>query len=104
MSTKTISVSIPHRLSQDEARSRLQNGITDLKTKFGGQVGTVDETWTGNQMAFRFAVMGQAVTGRVDVQPDVVKLDVDLPFLIAMLADRIRPQIEQEGRKLLEKK
>ena len=101
MSTKPLSVSIPHRLGQDAARAKLQTGLADLKTKFGANLADVQETWNGNQMAFRFAVMGQSVTGRVDVLPDVVKLDIDLPFFLAMLAENLKPRIEQEGRKLL---
>ena len=101
---RTITISIPHRLTQDEARTRLQKGITDLKTRHAASIAQVDETWTGNQMAFRLTAMGQAITGRVDVQPDAVKLDVDLPFILAMLAERIRPRVEQEGRRMLENK
>ncbi len=98
---KTISVSIPHRLTQQEARTRLMNGIADLKAKHGQHLASVSETWNGNQMSFQLAAMGQQVTGRVDVQPDTVKLDVDLPWLLAMIAEKLRPQVEQEGRKLL---
>ena len=102
MNNQTISITIPHKLSQDDARARLQNGIIELKGKYGDKVAAMDETWNGNQMAFKLSAMGQAITGRVDVQPQAVKLDVDLPWLLAMLADRIKPQIEQEGRKMLE--
>lgn len=99
---KTLTVSIPHRLSQDQARARLQNGIADLKQRFSGNLANVEETWSGNTMNFRFTVMGQAVTGKVDVLADVVRLEVDLPWMLAMLAERIRPKVEQEGRRLLE--
>jgi hypothetical protein len=104
VSNKTISMSIPHRLTQDEARARLQRGITDLKTRHAASIAQVDETWTGNQMSFRLTAMGQAITGRVDVQPEAVKLDVDLPFILAMLAEKIRPRVESEGRRMLENK
>lgn len=101
---KTISISIPHRLTQEEARTRLQSGVADLRTKFAGNVASVQETWTGNRMDFRLSAMGQPITGRVDVQAEAVKIDIDLPWLIATLAEKFRPKIEQEGRKMLEKK
>ena len=104
MNNKTITVTIPHRLTQDEARTRLQKGITDLKTRHAASIAQVDETWTGNQMSFRLSAMGQAITGRVDVQPSTVKLDVDLPWMLAMLAEKIRPRVEEEGRRMLEDK
>ncbi|MDQ3624597.1 MAG: polyhydroxyalkanoic acid system family protein [Verrucomicrobiota bacterium] len=101
---RTISVTLPHRLTQDEVRAGLQAGIADLKTKFAGRIGEVQETWTGNTMNFRFAIMGQAVTGRVDILADALKLDIDLPWFLTMLADKIKPQVEREARRLLERK
>jgi hypothetical protein len=100
--SKTIELSIPHKLSQDEARSRLQNGIADFRRQHGGKIANVEEQWTGNHLDFKFSVLAQNATGRVDVEPDVVKLSIDLPWLLAALAQKIRPQVEQEGRKLLE--
>ena len=101
---KTITVSIPHRLSQDEARARLQKGLTELKAKHASSIAQVDENWNGNAMTFRLTAMGQAISGRVDVQPSAVKLDIDLPWLVAMLAERIKPKVEEEGRRMLENK
>jgi hypothetical protein len=37
------------------------------------------------------------------VEADRVVIHVDLPWLLAMLAGRIRPQIEAEARKRLER-
>lgn len=98
---KTITVSIPHRLTQDEVRNRVQQGIGQLRQQFAGQVADMQEQWTGNHLEFRFGILGQAVTGRLDVEPEVAVLNVDLPWMLAALAAKIRPQIEQQGRKLL---
>ena len=99
--SKTLSVSIPHRLTQDEARTRLQNGIADLKTKHAAQLANVQEQWDGNRMTFALKAAGQSVSGRLEVLPEAVKLDVDLPWLVAMFAEKFRPRVEEEGRKLL---
>ena len=105
MSTnKTITITIPHRLTQQEARTRLQKGITDLKAQHAASIAQVAETWNGDQMSFRLTAMGQAITGRVDVQPSAIKLDIDLPWLLAAFAEKFRPRIEQEGRRMLEDK
>jgi hypothetical protein len=101
---KTISISIPHRLTQEEARTRLQKGITDLKSQHAASIAQVSETWNGDQMSFRLTAMGQAITGRIDVQPSAIKLDIDLPWLLAAFAEKFRPRIEQEGQKMLEEK
>ena len=99
-----MSISIPHSLTQEQARAKLQKGIADLRTQHAGKVGAIEEKWTDNRMDFAIDVMGQKLTGRVDVLSDAVKLDIDLPWLLSMLADKIKPQIEQQGRKMLEEK
>jgi putative polyhydroxyalkanoic acid system protein len=104
MQKKTIDVSIPHRLGKDEAKLRLQGGAERLRSQFGGQVAQVHETWTGHHADFAFSAMGQSITGRMDVEDAAIKLSVDVPWMLAMIADKIRGKIEQEGRKLLEKK
>ena len=104
MQQKTIDVSIPHRLGRAEARSRLQSGAERLRSQFGGQAANVQETWNGDHADFRFSAMGQSITGRLDVLDDTIKLSVDVPWIFAMIADKIRGRIEQEGRKLLGKK
>ena len=101
---KTISVKIPHRLPRAEARERLQSGVSRLKAQYGTQVAQVDDRWTGDRMDFKVTAMGQSITGRLDVEADDVRVEVDLPWFLAMFGDRIRTEVEQQGRKLLEKK
>jgi hypothetical protein len=101
---RTISISIPHDLTEDEVKRRLVTGIADARAKYPTVLKSATESWSGNQMTFRAAALGQTITGRVDVQPKTVVLSIDLPAMLAMLASKIRPMIEQEGRELLEKK
>jgi hypothetical protein len=103
--TKTIDVSIPHRLGREEARTRLKSGVERLQSQFGGgQVAQVQHNWTDYRADFAFSAMGQGITGRVNVEDEAIKLSVDLPWMLAVLADKIRGKIETEGKKLLEKK
>ena len=44
------------------------------------------------------------MTGRVDVKDDSVVIEVDLPEMLAALAEGIMGRLKQEGVKLLEKK
>jgi hypothetical protein len=105
MKTKTIDVSIPHRLGRDEARTRLQGGAERLRSQLGaGQVAQVEQTWTGHHADFKLSAMGQSIAGRVDVEDAAVKLSVEVPWVLALIADKVRGKIETEGRKLLDKK
>jgi Putative polyhydroxyalkanoic acid system protein (PHA_gran_rgn) len=63
-----------------------------------------DETWTGDHLQFRLTALGQAVSGGIDVADDHVRLEVVLPWLLAMIAEKIQPLIRKEGTLMLEKK
>jgi hypothetical protein len=102
MNNKTITLNVPHGLTQEEARTRIAAGITEAKAKYATSLAQVEDTWTGNRMDFRLGVLGQAVTGRVDVGPSAVNLEIDMPWILAALAGQLRPQIEGQARKLLE--
>jgi hypothetical protein len=102
VNTRTIVISLPHNLTQDEARRRIQSGIADARKQFVGKMTQVNDHWTDNHLEFKFAALGQPITGRLDVLPGSVSVSIDLPWLLAMLADRIKPEVEKRGRKLLE--
>jgi hypothetical protein len=98
---RTITVTIPHKLSQQEAKRRIETGITDARARFGSMLKGVEETWNENSMHFSLSTMGQNITGRLHIEPELARLEVDLPLILAMFADKLRPRIEEEGRKLL---
>jgi putative polyhydroxyalkanoate system protein len=102
LTRKSLTLNLPHRLGREEARRRLQNGIASFRTQNAQQFAQVEDHWTGDHLDLRLVAMGQTVTGRVDVEPEQVRVEIDLPWLFAMLAEKIRGQIEQGATKLLE--
>jgi putative polyhydroxyalkanoate system protein len=104
MSSKTITVTLPSHLGPAETKRRLQDGVQKLRTQFAGQIASVEETWTDDRMNFKVTAMGQTVTGRLDVQAESVRVELDLPWMLAMIADKVKAEIEKRGRLLLEKK
>jgi putative polyhydroxyalkanoate system protein len=104
VNNRTITIRVPHKLTQAEARRRIEKGVADLQRQYAGKIGTVQQTWTGDRMEFKFSAMGQSMSGRIDIEPSAVVVNVDLPWLLAMLADKIKPQIQKEASKMLEDK
>lgn len=98
---KTITVSIPHRLTKDEAKRRITTGIENHRAQFE-KMAHVENHWNGDRMEFKATAMGQSITGRADITADAVVVNLDLPWMLAMMAGKIQNQIEGEGRKLLE--
>jgi hypothetical protein len=102
--SKPLVVSIPHNLGRAEALRRLQGGMGSLKSQFGDKVASINETWAGDRMDFRVGAMGQNVSGHLDVMEDQVRVELQLPWLLAMVAEKAKSFIQKQGTLLLEKK
>jgi putative polyhydroxyalkanoic acid system protein len=102
--SKPLVVSIPHRLGKDEALRRLRGGLIHVRSSFGHLLTVEEETWAGDRLQFRLRSLGQPVSGTIDVADDHVRLEVLLPWLLGLLAERLAPMIRREGTLMLEKK
>ena len=108
---RPVTVSIPHALGKDEARQRIEKGFGQLRQQMAGGVGGVlggmvafQERWEGDRLHFEGTGLGQKMTGRLDVRDNAVEIQLDLPEILAAIADRITGKLKTEGQKLLEKK
>lgn len=101
---ETITVSIPHQLGKDEALRRIKSGVEDARSKFASVLTIQQADWSGNSLAFQVSAVAQQVAGTILVEERHVKLDVELPWLLAKVAKVIVPAVQKEGTLLLEKK
>jgi hypothetical protein len=102
--SKPLTVSIPHNLGRAEAMRRLQGGMGSIRTQFGDKLTKIEDTWTDNRMDFNVAALGQAISGHLVVFDDSVHVEIQLPWILSMIAEKVRPVIEKQGRLMLEKK
>jgi hypothetical protein len=104
---RPVTVTIPHTLGKDEARRRIEQGFGNLRQHMTSGVGAMlsfKENWEGDRLNFEGGGLGQKITGRLDVRQDAVEIQVDLPEILAALAEKISGRLRSEGQKLLEKK
>jgi len=102
--SQRVVVSIPHRLGKEEALRRIQGGLGRVRTNFGAHLQVMEENWTGEHLDFRVGVFGQSSGGTIDVADDHVRLEVELPWLLAQLAEKAKALIQKQGQLMLEKK
>lgn len=102
--SKPLVVSIPHHLGQQEALRRLKDGIGQLKTTYASKVSVLEDSWTDNVLTYRVSALAQTASGTIDVGAEQVTVTVQLPWLLAVIADKARGLIQKEGTLLLEKK
>ena len=99
-----ISITIPHQLGRAEARRRIESGFAALVRQLPGAGGTINERWDGDRLTFSVSGMGQTVSGVVEVLDAVVKMDIELPGVLGLLAGGLKGQLQKAGQLLLTRK
>lgn len=102
--SKPVVVTIPHQLGAAEARKRIEQGLGQLAQQLPGGMAQIHQSWSGDRLTFSADVMGQGVTGALDVRQDDVQMEIYLPGFLALIANKIKGKLQKEGQVLLEKK
>jgi putative polyhydroxyalkanoic acid system protein len=97
--SQPIVVTLPHRLGKAEALRRLKASLQSG----GAGLFVFKNQWSGDHLDFRTSLLGQSTTGTVDVAEDHVRLEVQLPWLLSMLANKAKALVEKQGKLMLEK-
>ena len=97
-----VVVTIPHKLGREEAAKRLKHGFSGLRKGLGAQFAVLKDEWKGDHLDFSASLLGQTTNGMVDVADDHVRLEVELPWVLAMLANKAKALAERQGRLMLE--
>ncbi|CAN7352050.1 polyhydroxyalkanoic acid system family protein [Phenylobacterium sp. LjRoot219] len=102
--SKAITMSIPHELGRAEARRRIDEGFASFSQHMGAVAGALSKTWSGDRLNFKFGALGQTISGTIDVEDAAIKLEVLLPGMLGMLANKVKGRLRKESQLLLEKK
>ena len=101
--SRPVVVTIPHKLGKQEAVRRLQAGFSNVRSTFGESFVVVKDEWAGDHLDFDATVLGQTTTGTVNVADDHVRLEVQLPWVLSLLADKAKALVRKQGKLMLEK-
>jgi len=96
-----IDVSVPHRLAQQEAMSRIKGLVHQLKAEHGATLGDLREEWTADTGTVSFSAMGFALSGTVAVTPGDVRVSGDLPLAASFFKNQIEATIRDRAAALL---
>lgn len=102
--TRPVCVTIPHELGAAEARRRIDEGVGRMMAQSGAALAKLDKQWEGDRMSFQAKALGQGITGRLDVGEKEVRLELDLPTFLAVIANTLTGRLRKEGQLLLGKK
>lgn len=97
----SFAMTVPHRLTQEEALGRIQRMLGEMKQQYGNQVTDLTETWNGHTGEFSMTAMGMKISGKVAVEPGEVKLNGNLPFAAVPFKGQIEKLIREQATQLL---
>lgn len=93
--------SIPHPLSIEDARDRLDRFIEGLEAKFADSAKDIERNWEGNSLAYSFKTFGITIAGKMDVEDGKVNVMGDLPITAMMFKGKIESEIRKNLERLL---
>ena len=101
---RSITLTLPHSLSQPEARRRVVEALGELERHAAqAKLGSFQHGWQGERASFVAHALGQEVSGHVEVLANSVAMEVTLPAFLAFVANAVRGRLQAEGHKLLSK-
>ncbi len=101
LAIEPVTVTISHRLGRDEAKRRIEGGLEAIRREIGQYVKSLDYGWDGYRLDFRATAMLQTITGRIEVEDELIRVELSLPRLLHLVAKTIAGRIEQRGLDLL---
>ena len=97
----TLHVSVPHTLSQQEARERLVRFIDLLHSNYGHQVSDLEQSWEDDTLRFRFKSYGFHLGGRITVTDHDLDAHGELPFSAIIFRHKIESAIREQLTRLV---
>ena len=93
--------SIPHPLSIEDAKEKLDRFIEGLEAKFAENANDIERDWQGNSLIYSFKTFGIKISGQMDVADGTVAVTGDLPMTAMMFKGKIESEIKKNLERLL---
>jgi hypothetical protein len=101
---KPVSITVSHDLGREAAVARLRGGVDHVRDKLGlVRMQLVEEVWTGDTLQFGVSALGQTVRGTLAIEETLVRVEVMLPWMLAVFAEKLKLGVERQGQLMLEK-
>ncbi|MBL1258715.1 MULTISPECIES: polyhydroxyalkanoic acid system family protein [unclassified Methylocystis] len=97
----TITITVPHDLGVETAKKRLAERIEMLQREYVDKVAQSEVSWAGDVATVRVAALGQSATARMTVLPELVRIEVQLPWLLAKLSGGLQDFISRNANDVL---
>ena len=99
--SNSIVISVPHRLGAEEAKKRIAGGIELLRRDYIDKLAYSEANWNGGTANLRVVAFGQTATAQVHVMNDALRIEVQLPWILAALTGKIQGVLKSNAEESL---
>ena len=93
---KSMEVRVPHSLTPDEVRKRLDDAVVKARTDYADKVGAIEASWRPDgSLALALDVVGMSIDSEVEVLAEELVVRLQVPGMAGLFAGRIRSGIEE---------
>ncbi len=101
--TTPIVVTISHQLGRDEAKRRVDGALGSIRDQLAAFASAIEYGWDGYRLEFGLTALRQRVSGRIDIEDRLVRVELGLPPWLDLFAKPVVNRIRRQGMRLLGK-
>ena len=99
--SNSIVITVPHRLGSEEAKRRISERIELLRRDYIDKLAYSEANWNGDTANLRVVAFGQTATAQLYVMNDGVRIEVQLPWILAALTGKIQGVLKTNAEESL---
>jgi Putative polyhydroxyalkanoic acid system protein (PHA_gran_rgn) len=99
--SNSIVITVPHNLGAEEAKQRIVERLERLRRDYVDRLGYSEMNWSGDTADLRVVAFGQTVTGKICVMSDSLRVEVQLPWILAALTNKIQGVLKSNAEESL---
>lgn len=99
--SRTISMTFPHDLTVPEVKKRVTERFDLLKSEYIDKIGHAELAWVGDVAHLQARALGQSASASITVEPITVKVEIELPWLLAAMASKIEGVLQKNAQDTL---
>ncbi|MFO1102609.1 MAG: polyhydroxyalkanoic acid system family protein [Methylocystis sp.] len=96
-----ITITVPHKLGVEAAKARISEQLTKMQRAYVDKVAHSEVTWAGDVATVRVAALGQTATAQIAVLNDLLRIDIQLPWVLAALSGKVQQVIARNADEAL---
>jgi hypothetical protein len=95
--SNAITVTVPHNLGVEAAKARVSEQLSKMQREYVDKVAHSEVTWAGDVGTVRVTALGQTATAQITVLKDLLRIDVQLPWVLAAISGKLQQFISSNA-------